>query len=92
MLLGQNVTLHKDHTNLIHPSTKFFSNRVLRQRLTLEEYGVTLKYIKATENVVADTLSTLPFAETTKNKEEFNLFAPLIDLHHIRKKKIYAPI
>ena len=76
MLPGQCVTVHMDHKNLIHPSTKFSSNQVLRQQLTLEEYGITLQYIKSTKIFVADILSRLPFTETAKYKEEINVLEP----------------
>ena len=65
------VTVHMDYMNLIQPSTQLSSNQVLRKRLTLEEYRVTLKYIKGAGNVVVDALSRFPFTETTKNKEEW---------------------
>ena len=35
MLLGQRVTVHTNHKNLIHLSTEFSFNRFLRQQLTL---------------------------------------------------------
>ena len=73
--------------NQIYSSTKFSSSRFLCQRLNLEEYVVILKYIEGAENVVTDVLSRLPFTETTKNKEELNLFeappVPPIDLYRI---------
>ena len=46
MLLGQRVTVCTNHKNLIGVNTIFTRDRVLRQQLSLEEYGVTLKYIR----------------------------------------------
>ena len=60
-MLGNRVTVYTDHKNLTHDETKHTCNRVLRQRLVLEEYGCTLKYIEGDKNVVADTLSRLDF-------------------------------
>ena len=80
-----------DHTNVIHPSTKFSCDQVPCQRLTLEEYGVTLKYIKGTDNVVIDALSRLLFAEIAQHKEDLNVFeappAPPIGLRRIRENQ-----
>jgi hypothetical protein len=39
------------------------SDRVLRQRILIEEYGVELEYVKGENNIVADTLSRLPTEE-----------------------------
>ena len=38
-------------------------DRVLRQRLLLEEYGAELQFIEGDKNVMADALSRLPTAE-----------------------------
>lgn len=68
MLLRQRVTVITDHINLIHPSTKFSSGRVLRQRLTLEDYEVALKYIKGADNFAANALSKLPLTKTAEKQ------------------------
>ena len=57
ILLGQQITIHTDHKNLCYKN--FNTNRVMRWRLLLEEYGPTIKYIKGERNVVADALSRL---------------------------------
>ena len=46
-----------DHKNLTYKTTEHASDRVLRQRLILEEYGVDIKFIQGGNNTVADTLS-----------------------------------
>jgi hypothetical protein len=63
MLLGHQIVVHTDHKNLTHPNSKHTSDRVLRQRLVLEEYGVELNYIAGDKNIVADALSRLPTEE-----------------------------
>jgi hypothetical protein len=57
MLLGHEIVMQTDHKNLTYPTLTHTSNRVLWQRLLLEEYGVKLEYIKGEKNVVADALS-----------------------------------
>ena len=57
ILLGQQIKLYTDHKNLTF--TQFNTERVLRWRMVLEEYGPELIYIKGQDNVVADALSRL---------------------------------
>lgn len=72
MLLGQKITVYTDHQNLTYANTKHSSDRVLRQRLVLEEYGVNITYIKGAKNKLADALSRLPFESelNAENTEE----------------------
>jgi hypothetical protein len=70
MLLGLNIIVQTDHKNLTHPNSTHTSDRVLRQHLLLEEYGVDLQYIQGTKNVVADALSRLPTEELFRLEEE----------------------
>ena len=44
------------------------SSRVMRSRLTIEEFGPELFYISDTKNIVADALSRLPLDATTTDK------------------------
>ena len=60
ILLGQKITVYTDHKNLVHESELKSSQRVMRWRLLLEEYGPEILYIKGHKNVVADALSRLP--------------------------------
>ena len=57
ILLGQRIVVHTDHKNLTFKNLN--SERVLRWRLLLEEYGPELRYIKGESNIVADALSRL---------------------------------
>ena len=56
----QKINIFTDHKNLVHESELKTSQRVMRWRLLLEEYGPEIVYIKGHKNVVADALSRLP--------------------------------
>ena len=70
MLLGQRIIIYTDHINLTYANTTYSSDRILRQRLIIEEYGAELRYVKGESNVVADTLSRIPITEDDKHTEE----------------------
>ena len=57
ILLGHQITVYTNHKNLIYK--KFNTERVMRWRLILEEFGPELKYIKGENNFVSDALSRL---------------------------------
>jgi RNase H-like domain found in reverse transcriptase len=57
VLLGQDIVVYTDHKNLTYKV--FNTQRVMRWRLLIEEYGPTLAYMKGVTNVVADALSRL---------------------------------
>ena len=57
ILLGQKIKVYTDHKNLTYKN--FNTDRVMRWRLILEEYGLELNYIKGLDNVAADALSRL---------------------------------
>jgi hypothetical protein len=61
ILLGHTIAIHTDHKNLIYKN--FNTERVMRWRLILEEYGPELRYIKGEKNLVADALSRLYMIE-----------------------------
>jgi transposase InsO family protein len=68
ILLGQQITVFTDHKNLTYKN--FNTERVMRWRLVLEEFGPDLQYIKGERNVVADALSRL---EIDDEQEIFNI-------------------
>ena len=55
ILLGQKLRIYTDHKNIT--CENFNTGRVLRWRLTLEEYGLDIEYIKGEKNIVEDELS-----------------------------------
>ena len=57
ILLGQTIRVYTDHKNLTYKN--FNTERVMRWRLIIEEFGPELHYVKGHTNVVADALSRL---------------------------------
>ena len=78
ILLGQKIVVHTDHKNLT--CKNFNTERVMRWRLILEEYGPTVEYIKGERNIVADALSRIgmvkePVTEELPYQETAELYA-----------------
>jgi hypothetical protein len=61
ILLGHEVVIYTDHKNLTYKD--FNSDRVIRQRMALERFGVQLNYVRGEDNAVADALSRLHMTE-----------------------------
>ena len=74
ILFGYPIRVYSDHKNLVHAATQSQSQRVMRWRLILEEFGPDIVHIKGEENIVADAMSRLPTA--TKNQRELSTDAP----------------
>ena len=70
ILLGQKIVVHTDHKNLT--CKNFNTDRVMRWRLILEEYGPELRYIKGEHNIVADALSRLDMLDPAESKEQMD--------------------
>ena len=68
ILLGQKIVVHTDHKNLT--CKNFNTERVMRWRLILEEYGPELRYIKGENNIVADALSRLGMLSENGNDDD----------------------
>jgi RNase H-like domain found in reverse transcriptase/Reverse transcriptase (RNA-dependent DNA polymerase) len=69
ILLGQKDLVFTDHKNLTYKN--FITERVMRWRLILEEYGPELRYVNGEFNIVADALSRLEIISkpTTTNEQ-----------------------
>jgi hypothetical protein len=52
MLFGHTIIVKTDHKNLTHQSSPHASDRVLHQRLLLEEYGVEMQYIEGEKTLL----------------------------------------
>ena len=57
ILLGQRITVHTDHKNLLYD--KMSSDRIIRWRLLIEEFAPTFQHVAGEHNVVADALSRI---------------------------------
>jgi len=69
MLLDQQIEAFTDHKNPVYKH--FNTERVMRWRLLLEEFGPKLTHVKGTNNTVADALSRLDAAEEEFSAEAF---------------------
>ena len=69
ILLGHEIEVFTDHKNLVYKH--FNTERVMRWRLLLEEFGPTLTYIKGENNIVADALSRMAMTEEDFSQEAF---------------------
>jgi TusA-related sulfurtransferase len=69
MLLGAQLRVYTDHKNLTHSLSAFATQRVLRWRILLEEYGCTYHYKTGSTNFMADALSRVPTLRTKRLNE-----------------------
>jgi RNase H-like domain found in reverse transcriptase len=69
ILLGQQIEVFTDHKNLVYKT--FNTERIMRWRLIIEEFGPKLTYIKGASNIVADALSRMRLTKTDFGPEVF---------------------
>ena len=69
ILFGYPIDVWSDHKNLVYAATLSESQRVMRWRLILEEFGPNIQHIPGVDNIVADTLSRLPSANTDREDD-----------------------
>ena len=67
ILFGYEINVYSDHKNLVYEATLSESQRVMRWRLILEEFGPNILHITGVENIVADTLSRLRSSNVEKD-------------------------
>ncbi|OWZ13330.1 Pol Polyprotein [Phytophthora megakarya] len=61
ILWGREIKVYTDHKNSVEST--FRNAQMLMWRLEIEEYGVTMIYVRGRENIVVDALSRLPLRE-----------------------------
>ena len=71
ILIGQRIRVYTDHKNLTYAN--FNTDRVMRWRLILEEFGPTLIYVKGTNNAAADAMSRLELVENNVNDNQSDI-------------------
>ena len=69
ILLGQQIKVFIDHRNLVYKT--FNTERVMRWRLIIEEFGPKLAYTKGSHNAVAEALSRMCLTEEGFSQEAF---------------------
>ena len=79
--------MYTDHKNLTN--TNFNTDRVMRWRLILEEYGPELIYTEGSTNIVADALSRLETEPTNESIAEAKnlLISEKLTLHYIQTQR-----
>ena len=60
ILFGYQIIVYSDHKNLVHAATVSQSQRVMRCRMILEEFGPDIRHISGEDNIVADAISRIP--------------------------------
>ena len=70
ILFGYEIHVYSDHKNLVYEATLSESQRVMRWRLILEEFGPNIHHIAGVDNIVADTLSRLKSNNAEEDKSE----------------------
>ena len=69
IIFGYPIDVWSDHKNLVYAATLSESQHVMRWCLILKEFGPNIQHIPGVDNIVADTLSRLPSANTNREDD-----------------------
>ena len=81
ILFGYEIHVFSDHKNLVYEATLSESQRVMRWRLLLKEFGPHIHHISGIDNIVADTLSRLKCTNIEHNENEIPTETKLQELY-----------
>ena len=73
ILFGYQIIVYSDHKNLVHAATVSQSQRVMRWRMILEEFGPDIRHISGEENIVADAISRIPTTDIDQKQNRTEL-------------------
>ena len=62
------INVSSDHKNLVYVETLSESQRVMRRRLILKDFGPNIQHIAGVDNIAEETLSRLPYRPSDKYK------------------------
>ena len=79
MLLGPRIEIYTDHKNLSYTLSQCATQRVLRWRLSIEEFGATFHYKPGESNWIADALSRVPSKNAERSNGKVQPWDPTVD-------------
>ena len=74
MLWGQTITVYTDLEKLKQNALGLTSDQVYHWRLLLEEYGLTIVYIRGIHNTVVDAISRLDYGPVNDDRSTWMTF------------------
>ena len=90
ILLGHVIRVFTDHKNLTYKN--FNTDRVMRWRLIIEEFGPEFHYVKGENNVVADALSRLAITSNSTNSDASSEMVALAELYGADTNDVMFPL
>ena len=90
IILGQQIIVYTDHKNLTYKVLN--TERVMRWRLIVEEYGPELGYLQGHKNIVADALSRLHLTPKLDTENDISVLdepfsRPMCEAFRLNKKQ-----
>ena len=86
-LLGARIIVNTDHKNLTYKLSQFSTQRVMRWKLSLEEFGAVYNYKPGVVNLVADALSRVPSNRVERESREAPVTVASNDNHYCMFKE-----